>query len=149
MIGQDHPVTCSWLAAATLAVLALFGCTSDKELLPASVLRTIEKDSGFLLMPPGSRIADHASRRDCIDTSGDIPTTWRELDTAGLGITELDGFFRSQLPQHDWMADPEDGPAGGETTTSRWSRNIGGRPVVLHIWLEHDLATVKAEVACG
>lgn len=142
-------MTCRWLAAATIAVLALFGCTSNKELLPANVLRTIEKDPGFLLMPPGSKIADQASRRDCIDTSGDIPTTWRELDPAGLAVTGLDAFFRTQLPQHGWMADPEDGTAGGDTKTSRWSRNIGGRPVILHIWLEPDLATVKAEVACG
>ena len=142
-------MTCRRLRAATIAVLALVGCSSGTELLPASALRTIERDPGFLLTPPGSKIADQGSRRDCIDTSGDIPATWRELDPAGLSITEINGFFRTHLPQHDWIADPEDGTVTGTTTTSRWSRDIGGRPVVLHIWLEHELVTVKAEVACG
>lgn len=147
MIGQDHPVTCTRHgAAAAIAVLALFGCSGGKE-LPASVLRTIERDPGFLLMPPGSKIIDQASRRDCVDASGDIPSTWRELDPAGLSITEVNGFFRTQLPQHGWVADPYVLAAG--TTTSKWSRNIGGRPVVLHIWLGPDLVTVIAEVPCG
>ena len=142
-------MNCSRLRAATIAVLALVGCSSGTELLPASALRTIERDPGFLLMPPGSKIADQGSRRDCSDASGDIPTTWRELDPAGLSIAEVNGFFRTHLPQHDWIADPEHGSATGATTTSRWFRNIEGRPVVLHIWLDPELVTVKAEVACG
>lgn len=116
-------MTCSQLGAA-IAVLAPFGCSSDKEVLPVSVRHTIERDPGSLLVPPGSKIARQGSRRDCIDTSGDIPTTWRELDPTGLSITEVNGFFRTQLPQHGWTADP-DGTATGDTTTSRWSRNIG------------------------
>ena len=142
-------MTCSRLRAATIAALALVGCSCGTELLPASALRTIERDPGFLLTPPGSKIADQGSRRDCIDSSGDIPATWRELDPAGLSIAEVNDFFRTHLPQLGWVADPQNGSATGATTTSRWTRTIGGRPVVLHIWLEPDLATVKAEVACG
>lgn len=142
-------MTCSRLGAAAIAVLTLFGCGSDRELLPASVLNTIEKDSGFRLMPPGSKMIDQGSRRDCVDTSGDIPATWRELDPGDLSVPEVNDFFRTQLPQHGWMVDLEDGTAAGDTTTSRWSRSIGERPVVLHIWLAPDLASVKAEVPCG
>lgn len=142
-------MTCRRLAAATVAVLALSGCGRGQELLPASVLHAIEKDSGFLLMPPGSKIADQGARRDCVDASGDAPTTWRELDPAGLSIPEVSGFFRTRLPQLGWAADSEDGPSVDDASSSRWSRNFGGRPVLMHIWLEHDIVTVKAVVACG
>jgi hypothetical protein len=137
------------LGAATITVLALFGCSSEKEVLPVSVLHTIESDGGFLLVPPGSKIADRGSRRDCIDSSGDLPATWRELDLADQSIDEVNGFFRAELPQHGWTAGTEEGTAAGGTATSRWSRKIGGRPVLLDVWIDRNRATLKAQVACG
>ena len=148
-VGRVPPMSCHRTAAVLFAVLAVVGCGGrDEQVLPARVLRAIEGDPGFRLMPPGSKVRDQASRRVCVDASGDVPTTWRELDVAGWQITALDTFFRTELPQHGWTADPEQGTdndfpsssqpstTGGRVVvaTSRWSRDLEEHRVVLHIW---------------
>lgn len=119
--------------------------------LPARVFRDVENDPAFSLQPDPSHLERSARRSECVDSSGDMPETWRELRSPVPDEAVLD-FYEAEAPKHGW-ARARRWVGGGNVIASgvAFRKEFGRREVELIVYasVDDDLVTVSARIPCG